>query len=186
MAVISSAEKDVSRSGDAVEHHEVAGDGHQPPKELSSEAADRGQGISGYEGLTPWETIKKFKMNAAVCFAVTLSAATDGYQIGYVFHITPTLLALVLLRTATNARLAQTHRKHHCKLGFRRAVRYSAHRGGCCPGVVCSECVELYRIRRSSRRNGNIAFPLGQVWQKSSHVLVMVPSRHQRHTRVCC
>ncbi|KAJ9419807.1 hypothetical protein FOXG_15485 [Fusarium oxysporum f. sp. lycopersici 4287] len=87
MAVISSAEKDVSRSGDAVEHHEVAGDGHQPPKELSSEAADRGQGISGYEGLTPWETIKKFKMNAAVCFAVTLSAATDGYQIGLIGNI---------------------------------------------------------------------------------------------------
>ncbi|KAJ4074923.1 hypothetical protein NW760_015443 [Fusarium oxysporum] len=94
MALMSSAEKDVSRSGDAVEHHEVAGDGLQAPKELTSEAAARGQGISGYEELTPWETIKKFKMNAAVCFAVTVSAATDGYQIGYVFYITPTLARL--------------------------------------------------------------------------------------------
>ncbi|KAJ4075643.1 hypothetical protein NW769_015391 [Fusarium oxysporum] len=87
MALMSSAEKDVSRSGDAVEHHEVAGDDLQPPKDLTSEAAARGQGISGYEELTPWETIKKFKMNAAVCFAVTVSAATDGYQIGLIGNI---------------------------------------------------------------------------------------------------
>jgi hypothetical protein len=94
MALMSSAEKDVSRSGDAVEHHEVAAETLQAPKELTSEAAARGQGISGYEELTPWEIVKKFKMNGVICFAVTLSAATDGYQIGYVFHIFPTFARL--------------------------------------------------------------------------------------------
>lgn len=82
MALASTVEKDVSRPKNAIEHREVTGDVLQAPKDLTSEAAARGQGISGYEELTPWETIKKFKMNAFVCFAITLSAATDGYQIG--------------------------------------------------------------------------------------------------------
>ncbi|KAJ3533117.1 hypothetical protein NM208_g8131 [Fusarium decemcellulare] len=58
-----------------------------PPKDLSSEAAARGQGVTGYEELSPWQTILQFKMNALVCFAVTLSAATDGYQIGLIGNI---------------------------------------------------------------------------------------------------
>lgn len=38
--------------------------------------------LSGYETLTWWETVKTFRMAVAVCFLVTFSAATDGYQIG--------------------------------------------------------------------------------------------------------
>lgn len=64
---------------DVAEHHEAAGDATLPPKDLSSEAAARGQCVSGYETLSPWQTIMQFKMNTAVCFAATLSAATDGY-----------------------------------------------------------------------------------------------------------
>ncbi|UPK93075.1 hypothetical protein LCI18_004010 [Fusarium solani-melongenae] len=51
-------------------------------KDLALDAASKGQGISGYETLSLWETVKAFKVNTAICFAVTFSAATDGYQIG--------------------------------------------------------------------------------------------------------
>ncbi|KAJ4231878.1 hypothetical protein NW757_013847 [Fusarium falciforme] len=49
---------------------------------LALDAAAQGQGVSGFETLTWWETVKAFKVTAAICFAVTFSAATDGYQIG--------------------------------------------------------------------------------------------------------
>jgi MFS family permease len=39
--------------------------------------------VSGYETLTWWETVMMFKTTVAICFLVTFSAATDGYQIGY-------------------------------------------------------------------------------------------------------
>lgn len=64
-------------------------------KDLALDAASKGQGVSGYETLSLWETVKAFKVNAAICLAVTFSAATDGYQIGYLeaFHTCyPTLL----------------------------------------------------------------------------------------------
>jgi hypothetical protein len=54
------------------------------PRDSAQEAAARGQGVSGYEKLSVLHTIKKFKVNSLVCFLVTLSAATDGYQIGCV------------------------------------------------------------------------------------------------------
>ena len=38
--------------------------------------------VSGYESLTWWETVKMFKMTVLICFLVTFSAATDGYQTG--------------------------------------------------------------------------------------------------------
>jgi hypothetical protein len=49
---------------------------------LNTRAAIAGQALSGYEKLTVYETVKKFKFNAFVCFMMTFSAATDGYQIG--------------------------------------------------------------------------------------------------------
>jgi hypothetical protein len=55
-------------------------------KEASAEAAAKGQGISGYETLTIWQTIKTFKVCTFVCFMVAFSGATDGYQIGCVTH----------------------------------------------------------------------------------------------------
>jgi hypothetical protein len=54
-------------------------------KEVNAVAASKGQGLSGYEALTPWQTVKAFKFCTAICFLVAFSAATDGYQIGYVF-----------------------------------------------------------------------------------------------------
>ncbi|KAL2811391.1 general substrate transporter [Aspergillus granulosus] len=44
--------------------------------------AASGLGLSGYETLGLWETVKAFKMSTFVCFMVCFSAATDGYQIG--------------------------------------------------------------------------------------------------------
>lgn len=55
-------------------------------KTLSSEAAAAGQGISGYETLTVWETCMKFKYNSVVCSMMAFAAAMDGYQIGFVNH----------------------------------------------------------------------------------------------------
>lgn len=52
------------------------------PKDAVVDAAARGQAATGYEKLTPWETVKMFKISTAVCFAAAFSAATDGYQIG--------------------------------------------------------------------------------------------------------
>ena len=45
------------------------------------EAYALGQQESGFEGLTAWETIKKFKRASFYCFLVTFAAATDGYQV---------------------------------------------------------------------------------------------------------
>ncbi|KAH7024103.1 general substrate transporter [Ilyonectria destructans] len=72
---------------DIVEHREAADEAAHESKNLSSEAAARGQGLTGYENLSVWETVKAFKMNALICFLVTISAATDGYQIGLVGNI---------------------------------------------------------------------------------------------------
>ncbi|KAH6711365.1 putative transporter [Leptodontidium sp. 2 PMI_412] len=62
------------------DHHEFGDD----VKNLDAvaDAAVQGQAITGYESLTPWETVKHFKMATAICFAAAFSAATDGYQIG--------------------------------------------------------------------------------------------------------
>lgn len=51
------------------------------PKDVAIDAAARGQAATGYETLTPWETVKTFKKSTAVCFMAAFSAATDGYQI---------------------------------------------------------------------------------------------------------
>ncbi|KAL6712618.1 hypothetical protein ACN47E_000495 [Coniothyrium glycines] len=62
-------------------HMETHDDGSNP-KDVVVDAAARGQAASGFETLTPWETIKTFKWASLACFAAAFSAATDGYQIG--------------------------------------------------------------------------------------------------------
>lgn len=84
MATTGDDKKDLAGKVDVAEHHENGDEAISAPKNMSAEAAARGQGISGYESLSPWQTILHFKMNALICFAITFSAATDGYQIGYV------------------------------------------------------------------------------------------------------
>jgi hypothetical protein len=51
-------------------------------KNVAYDAETRGQGVSGYETLSAFQTVTKFKIAAFVCFLVTFSAAADGYQIG--------------------------------------------------------------------------------------------------------
>ncbi|KAH6689842.1 sugar transporter [Plectosphaerella plurivora] len=65
-----------------IEHRDAPEQGRLDSKEASMEAAAKGQGVSGYETLGLWETIKAFKVCTLVCFMVAFSAATDGYQIG--------------------------------------------------------------------------------------------------------
>ena len=62
----------------SIEHVDIA---NSKVDTAVQEAAARGQVISGYETLTPWETVKTFKIATAVCFGMAFSAATDGYQI---------------------------------------------------------------------------------------------------------
>jgi hypothetical protein len=67
-----------------IEHQEIIGDVATQAMKTTAEAAAQGQGTTGYESLSIWQTVKTFKMNAFICFLVTFSAATDGYQIAYV------------------------------------------------------------------------------------------------------
>lgn len=52
--------------------------------DLAAEAIAQGQALSSYENLTFWETVRTFKMAAAICFVSAFAAATDGYQMAYV------------------------------------------------------------------------------------------------------
>ncbi|KAH8819236.1 sugar transporter [Xylogone sp. PMI_703] len=81
-ATISAAEIEVKGTSDIVEDATKADATYFSSKEAAFEAEAKGQGISGYETLTLWQTVKAFKVNAAICFMVTFSAAADGYQIG--------------------------------------------------------------------------------------------------------
>jgi hypothetical protein len=83
------ARESIEAKPDISQHDNPADNEHGiTRKDLALDAASKGQGVSGYETLSLWETVKAFKVNAAICFAVTFSAATDGYQIGYLqaFH----------------------------------------------------------------------------------------------------
>lgn len=68
-----------------VEDREASNEkGPMTTKNIALEASAKGQGVSGYERLTLWETVMKFKLSSLVCFAVTITAGADGYQIGFV------------------------------------------------------------------------------------------------------
>lgn len=66
------------------QHVEMMGDEGFKASDPASDAMMRGQTTTGYEDLGILETIKTFKICTLVCFAMAFSAATDGYQIGYV------------------------------------------------------------------------------------------------------
>lgn len=68
----------------ATQHVEMMGDEEIKTSDPAFDAVMRGQVTTGYEDLGVLETIKTFKICTLVCFAVAFSAATDGYQIGYV------------------------------------------------------------------------------------------------------
>lgn len=64
-----------------VEHMDNIGDVDRA-KVAIADAASKGQGLSGFEELSAWQTVKLFKLNTFICFLVAISAAADGYQIG--------------------------------------------------------------------------------------------------------
>ncbi|KAK1149024.1 hypothetical protein N8T08_007701 [Aspergillus melleus] len=70
-----------SRAEKPISHH-VENDVEQTLKgeEATREAMRRGQGKSGLEHLTPFETIKTFKFATAVGVLSSFCAATEGYQ----------------------------------------------------------------------------------------------------------
>ncbi|KAM5343675.1 hypothetical protein ACJ41O_012212 [Fusarium nematophilum] len=70
------------KSSDPVEHAEAPVEVGLKESEAAVEAASKGQATTGYEHLSPWQTVKAFKVATAVCFFAAFSAATDGYQIG--------------------------------------------------------------------------------------------------------
>jgi hypothetical protein len=66
-----------------VVHAETVGDDAIPNDKALQDAATRGQGLTGYETLTPWETMKKFRACTAYVFISAIAAGADGYQIGF-------------------------------------------------------------------------------------------------------
>ena len=75
---------DESPTAEHVKQDVTADEAPDNVKDLSANAAEQGQGITGYEGLASWQTVKKFKLNAAICFLAAISAATEGCQIRFV------------------------------------------------------------------------------------------------------
>ncbi|CEN62746.1 hypothetical protein ASPCAL09377 [Aspergillus calidoustus] len=74
----------------AVEQIEGIGHSSQTPEDLKglpSTAAAHGQGLTGYEHLGAWASIKKFSVAFAICFLAAISAAAEGYQISLVGSI---------------------------------------------------------------------------------------------------
>ncbi|KAJ6027072.1 general substrate transporter [Penicillium canescens] len=51
------------------------------PSEIVTDAVAKGQVTSGYETLSWWQTVRKFKLVSFICFMAAFSAATDGYQV---------------------------------------------------------------------------------------------------------
>ncbi|KAL2831035.1 general substrate transporter [Aspergillus pseudoustus] len=97
-------EKTDSPAAEGIEHQEtVGGDVVTHEMKIGAEAAAQGQGTTGYESLSIWQTAKKFKMNALICFLVTFSAATDGYQIALIGNIIANAGFVKKFGTETNA-----------------------------------------------------------------------------------
>lgn len=69
----------------SAEERQVPNEAPDALKDLASSAAAQGQGLTGYENLSAWQTVKAFKINALICFFTALSAAAEGYQIQFVY-----------------------------------------------------------------------------------------------------
>lgn len=78
-SIKSKQEVDTSKLDDDVAEFHV-----EQAMKASEVKVQAGQLSSGYESLSLWQTVKVFKVATAYCFAAAFSAATDGYQIGYV------------------------------------------------------------------------------------------------------
>ncbi|KAG7527584.1 hypothetical protein FFLO_06790 [Filobasidium floriforme] len=61
---------------------------HKPSDAAATAGIDmRGQELTGYEDLTLFQTLMKFKKTSLICFAVTFSACAEGYEIGMANNI---------------------------------------------------------------------------------------------------
>ena len=49
-------------------------------RDVTVDAATKGQAATGYETVSLWDTVKTFKIATACCFAAAFSAGADGYQ----------------------------------------------------------------------------------------------------------
>ncbi|KAL4994997.1 general substrate transporter [Aspergillus recurvatus] len=92
-----------AKAEERAEHQEALDAGVTETMKIGAEAAAQGQGTTGYETLTIWQTVKKFKMNALICMLVTFSAATDGYQIALIGNIIANEGFVKKFGTQTNA-----------------------------------------------------------------------------------
>jgi hypothetical protein len=55
---------------------------HKPSDAAATAGIDmRGQELTGYEDLTLFQTLMKFKKTSLICFAVTFSACAEGYEV---------------------------------------------------------------------------------------------------------
>lgn len=71
----------VSEKPDVAHVNRDVDDTTMKPDELVVDAAAKGQATSGYENLTVWQTVKKFKAASTACLFAAFSAGTDGYQL---------------------------------------------------------------------------------------------------------
>lgn len=72
-----------------IAHHESPADDVPRPKDAILDAATRGQGLTGFETMTPFETFKKFKWCTFYAAIAAFAAGADGYQIACVPPPTP-------------------------------------------------------------------------------------------------
>lgn len=79
---MASEKPETRRSAEQADHVEIPDGTTAKHDDVVLDAAAKGQAITGFETLTLRETVLKFKLCSAVCFAAAFSAATDGFQIG--------------------------------------------------------------------------------------------------------
>ncbi|TVY62677.1 MFS transporter fmqE [Fusarium oxysporum f. sp. cubense] len=70
------------KTANDISHEGTLGDDAIQPKDAVLDAATKGQALTGYETLTPWETFKMFKWCTFYAFLAAFAAGADGYQIG--------------------------------------------------------------------------------------------------------
>lgn len=109
---------------------------------------------SGYESLSLWETVKLFKVATAYCFAAAFSAATDGYQIGYVYFASLNYMCMII-------NLNQHQRQYHCQQGLRSSIcDCDQRRRSRIPYFSYSSWLELHHVCRSDHRNDDDSLPV--------------------------
>lgn len=81
MANNSEPKPSAEKTNNTIVEHDDQIEAPVKPSEIVEDAVAKGQVTSGYETLTNWQTVKKFKLVSLICFLAAFSAATDGYQV---------------------------------------------------------------------------------------------------------